>query len=214
VTLVFHTAEPRGLPWKNEEYRLCLLGGRVRMEAVSDDCPVVSVRYKQLGDMPLGRNKKIVRNSLSQPEAGGGEQSSRFQGTWSTLHFHNPDKVLGAPDKDQVGAPLARPSLRAQFGEAAGGKEPFQAIADSRGIEGLTNLLRNNAGEVSQCQVRVTTELDVHHCLAPKVGSVFIDLCPSGPGKGEPKREAENRALDCYCSQATPSTSKRSSKVG
>jgi hypothetical protein len=69
--------------------------------------------------MLLGRDKNVVRNGLSQPEARGGEQDSGFQGTGSSLNLNNADKVLGAPNEEQVNAPLPRLSLRAQFRKAA-----------------------------------------------------------------------------------------------
>jgi hypothetical protein len=84
-----------------------------------EDCPVVTVRSKHLGEMPLGRDKIVVRNGLSQPEARGGEQDSGFQGTGSSLNLNHADKVLGAPNEEQVNAPLPRLSLRAQLGKQA-----------------------------------------------------------------------------------------------
>ena len=86
-----------------------------------EDCPVVTVRRERLGDMPLGRDKIVVRNGLSQPEARGGEQGSGFQGTGGTLNLNNADKVLGAPNEEQMNAPLPRLSLRTQLGKQASG---------------------------------------------------------------------------------------------
>ena len=84
-----------------------------------EGCPVVAVRSECLGDMPLGRDKNIVRNGLSQPEARGDEQGSGFQCTGSSLNLNHADKVLGAPNEEQVNAPLPRLSLRAQLGKPA-----------------------------------------------------------------------------------------------
>jgi hypothetical protein len=105
--------------------------------------------------MPLGRYKNVVRNGLSQPEARGGEQGSTFQGTGSSLNLNHADKVLGAPNEEQVNAPLPRLSFRAQFGKAASSVEPFQTLGNSRGLERLTDFLRDNSGEVSYCQLRI-----------------------------------------------------------
>jgi hypothetical protein len=69
--------------------------------------------------MLLGRDKIVVRNGLSQPDARGSEQDSGFQGTGGTLDLNDADKVLGAPNEEQVNAPLPRLSLRTQLGKQA-----------------------------------------------------------------------------------------------
>jgi hypothetical protein len=112
--------------------------------------------------------------------------------------LNHSDKVLRAPDEEQVDTPLARLTLRAKLGKAAGAIELFQTFADFRGIERLANFLRNNAGKVGHAQLRVTVEPDVQHRLPPEGDFGFRGLGPCKPGKNKPKNKAENCALDCY----------------